>query len=201
MNKNRLRLTDMIVTILISVVFAVVYRLWTPITDLVSLPGLQADQLLYGMWFIAGTIAALLIKKPGVALLAETAAASGEFFAGSPYGPLLLLYGALQGLGIELAFALFKYRVYTVWTASLGAVFASFASLGLDYFNAYLSDLTTWNITLRVVFRTIGSIIIAGFLASALVRALEKTGVSTLLRPVSQADYDLFASKRSKKDE
>ncbi|ALA50877.1 ECF transporter S component [Shouchella clausii] len=201
MNKNRLRLTDMIVTILISVVFAVVYRLWTPVTDLVSLPGLQADQLLYGMWFIAGTIAALLIKKPGVALLAETAAASGEFFAGSPYGPLLLLYGALQGLGIELAFALFKYRVYTVWTASLGAVFASFASLGLDYFNAYLSDLTTWNITLRVVFRTLGSIIIAGFLASALVRALEKTGVSTLLRPVSQADYDLFASKRSKKDE
>ncbi|XOQ16070.1 MAG: Thiamine ABC transporter permease [Shouchella clausii] len=201
MNKNRLRLTDMIVTILISVVFAVVYRLWTPITDLVSLPGLQADQLLYGMWFIAGTIAALLIKKPGVALLAETAAASGEFFAGSPYGPLLLLYGVLQGLGIELAFALFKYRVYTVWTASLGAVFASFASLGLDYFNAYLSDLTTWNITLRVVFRTLGSIIIAGFLASALVRALEKTGVSTLLRPVSQADYDLFASKRSKKDE
>ncbi|AST97849.1 ECF transporter S component [Shouchella clausii] len=201
MNKNRLRLTDMIVTILISVVFAVVYRLWTPITDLVSLPGLQADQLLYGMWFIAGTIAALLIKKPGVALLAETAAASGEFFAGSPYGPLLLLYGALQGLGIELAFALFKYRVYTVWTASLGAVFASLASLGLDYFNAYLSDLTTWNITLRVVFRTLGSIIIAGFLASALVRALEKTGVSTLLRPVSQADYDLFASKRSKKDE
>lgn len=100
-----------------------------------------------------------------------------------------------------MAFALFKYRVYTVWTASLGAVFASFASLGLDYFNAYLSDLTTWNITLRVVFRTLGSIIIAGFLASALVRALEKTGVSTLLRPVSQADYDLFASKRSKKDE
>lgn len=201
MNKNRLRLTDMIVTILISVVFAVVYRLWTPITDLVSLPGLQADQLLYGMWFIAGTIAALLIKKPGVALLAETAAASGEFFAGSPYGPLLLLYGALQGLGIELAFALFKYRVYTVWTASLGAVFASLASLGLDYFNAYLSDLTTWNITLRIVFRTLGSIVIAGFLASVLVRALEKTGVSTLLRPVSQADYDLFASKRSKKDE
>lgn len=201
MNKNRLRLTDMIVTILISVVFAIVYRLWTPITDLVSLPGLQADQLLYGMWFIAGTIAALLIKKPGVALLAETAAASGEFFAGSPYGPLLLLYGALQGLGIELAFALFKYRVFTVWTASLGAVLASFASLGLDYFNAYLSDLTTWNITLRVVFRTLGSIVIAGFLASALVRALEKTGVSTLLRPVSQADYDLFASKRSKKDE
>ncbi|GIN10866.1 thiamine ABC transporter permease [Shouchella clausii] len=201
MNKNRLRLTDMIVTILISVVFAVVYRLWTPITDLVSLPGLQADQLLYGMWFIAGTIAALLIKKPGVALLAETAAASGEFFAGSPYGPLLLLYGVLQGLGIELAFALFKYRVYTVWTASLGAAFASFASLGFDYFNAYLSDLTTWNITLRIVFRTLGSIVIAGFLASVLVRALEKTGVSTLLRPVSQADYDLFASKRRKKDE
>ncbi|WP_078391021.1 ECF transporter S component [Shouchella patagoniensis] len=197
-NRKKLTLTDIIVTVMIAVVFAIVYRLWTTVTDVLSLPGLQVDQLIYGMWFIAGTIAALLIRKPGIALLAETAAASGEFFAGSPYGPLLLLYGLLQGVGMELAFALFRYRFYNVLVAGLGGVFASFASLGLDYFNAYLTDLSTWNLVLRIVFRTIGAILIAGFFATAIVRALEKTGVTDLLRPVNDKDYEILKKKNGR---
>src|SRR6478609_4522566 len=112
--KNRLTLADIIVTVMIATVFAVVYRLWSPVTDVVGLFGLQLEQLIYGMWFIAGTIAALIIKKPFVALIAETAAASGEFIAGSPYGGILLIYGILQGIGMELAFALFRYKVYSI---------------------------------------------------------------------------------------
>ncbi|GAF19291.1 substrate-specific component YkoE [Bacillus sp. JCM 19046] len=195
-NKKRLTLIDIVVTVMIAVVFAIVYRLWTPVSDVVGLFGLQAEQLIYGMWFIAGTIAALLLRKPGVAFLAEVAAASGELIAGSPYGPLLLMYGIFQGIGMELAFALFRYKYFNMWVAALGGMFASFASLGLDYYNAYLADLQTWLLTLRIVFRTVGAVFIAGFLAAALVKALDKTGVSQLLRPVDQKDYDLFEKRK-----
>lgn len=194
--KKGLTLVDVVVTIMIAVVFAIVYRLWSPVSDFVGLFGLQAEQLIYGMWFIAGTIAALLIRKPGVAFLAEVAAASGELIAGSPYGPLLLVYGIFQGIGMEVAFALFRYKFFNMWVAALGGIFASFASLGLDYYNALLSDLNTWVLTLRIVFRTVGAAIIAGFLAAALVKALDKTGVSQLLRPVSEKDYDLFQKRK-----
>ncbi|WP_059105738.1 ECF transporter S component [Shouchella shacheensis] len=199
MKRNRLTLTDVMVTIMIAVVFAIVYRLWTPVMDIFSLVGLQGEQLLYGMWFIAATIAMLIIRKPGVAILAETAAASGEFFAGAPYGPMLLLYGLAQGLGTEAAFALFRYQRFTVTVAILGAIGASVASLGLDYYYAYLGDLSTWNLTLRIVFRTVGSIAIAGIFAYLLVRALEKTGVTTMIRPASKNDYDLLDKKAGTK--
>ncbi|GAF23024.1 MULTISPECIES: ECF transporter S component [Shouchella] len=175
--KNRLTLADIIVTVMIATVFAVVYRLWSPVTDVVGLFGLQLEQLIYGMWFIAGTIAALIIKKPFVALIAETAAASGEFIAGSPYGGILLIYGILQGIGMELAFALFRYKVYSIWTAMLGGVFASFASIGLDFLYANIGQLTTWALVVRVSLRTIGAILITGVLAAKLVQALQKTGV------------------------
>ncbi|AIC94263.1 MULTISPECIES: ECF transporter S component [Shouchella] len=175
--KNRLTLVDIIVTVMIATVFAVVYRLWSPVTDVVGLFGLQLEQLIYGMWFIAGTIAALIIKKPFVALIAETAAASGEFIAGSPYGGILLIYGILQGIGMELAFALFRYKVYSIWTAMLGGVFASFASIGLDFLYANIGQLTTWALVVRISLRTIGAILITGVLAAKLVQALQKTGV------------------------
>ncbi|WZY01414.1 ECF transporter S component [Bacillus sp. FSL W7-1360] len=197
MKKKQLTLTDIIVTIMIAVVFAIVYRLWTPLYDIVSVTGLQLHQLIYGMWFIAGPLAMLIIRKPGIAILAQTAASVGSFLAGSPYGPLsLLLYGFFQGLGAELAFAMFRYRLYHMGVAILGAIGASIASFSVDYFNDYLLDYTTWNLSIRVILRTISAILIAGVFATALVRALEKTGVVQLIRPVSQADYARLEAKR-----
>lgn len=181
--RKKLTLVDILVTVMIATVFAVVYRLWSPISDLVGVFGLQLEQLIYGMWFIAGTLAALIIRKPFVALIAETAAASGEFIAGSPYGGILLIYGIAQGIGMECAFALFRYKVFTIWTAMLGGVFASFASLGLDFLYANIGQLSAWVLTLRIVFRTVGAILITGVLAAKLVQALQKTGVLNDIQP------------------
>lgn len=110
MKNNGLKLTDILVTIVISIAFGIVYIAWGSLYYVVKPIGLHIDQLLYGMWFIAATVAYLVIRKPGVALLAEIAAASGEFILGSPWGLTVLLYGVVQGLFAEIVFMLFRYK-------------------------------------------------------------------------------------------
>jgi energy-coupling factor transport system permease protein len=185
-----LKLTDILVTVAISVVFGVVYKIWGPMYDILKPFGLHAEQLSYGMWFIAGTFAYLIIRKPGVAILAELAAASVETFFGSEWGVSTFIYGVAQGLGAEIFFALFRYRIVNLGVVSLAAIGAAVASLIVDYSYGYIESLTFWNYCLFIGLRLLGSVLIAGVFAYLLSGALEKTGVLSLLRPVKKADYD-----------
>jgi energy-coupling factor transport system substrate-specific component len=184
-----LKLTDILVTIVLAVVFAIIYRLWGDFSNVVKLAGLQLDQLVYGVWFMAATVAFLLIRKPGVALLAEVAAASGELLTGSQYGVEALTYGIAQGLAAELVFMFFRYRSFSAAAACLAGVASAAASLIFDAFKGYLIDLQTWNLILYFVFRLISGVFFTGLCAYWLVKALEVTGVTQLVRPASRDDY------------
>lgn len=185
-----LTLTDILVTIVVSVVFGVVYKIWGPMYDVVKPLGLHAEQTVYGMWFIAGTFAFLLIRKPGVAILAEVAASAISAFLGSEWGISTLWYGLAQGAGAEIFFLLFLYRRSGVIVLSLAALGAAIASLALDFGYGYIDELSAWNYTLLIVLRLLGSVLIAGIFAYYLSGALEKTGVTKLLRPVSKQDLE-----------
>lgn len=187
---NKLRLTDILVTIVIAVVFGVIYKIWGPTYDLMKPFGIHAEQMIYGMWFMAGTFAFVVIRKPGVAILAEVAAATVSAFLGSEWGMSTLVYGLLQGLGAEVFFAAFRYRVTNLMVTCLAAVGAAAASLILDYQYGYIDSLSAWNYTLFIGFRFLGSIIIAGVFAYYLAKALELTGVTRSLRPVSKQEYE-----------
>jgi energy-coupling factor transport system substrate-specific component len=187
--KKGLGLADVLVTVVIAVVFGVVYRIWGPVYDLIKITGLQTEQLSYGMWFIAATVAFLVIRKPGVALVAEIAAAVVEMILGSSYALESLTYGILQGLGAEIVFALFLYRRYSLGVTCLAGLGAGAASLLMDAVRGYLVDLVAWNLTLYIVFRLISSLVITGIFAYYLVKALEATGVTQLVRRSSAEDY------------
>jgi energy-coupling factor transport system substrate-specific component len=187
--KKGLGLADVLVTVVIAVVFGVVYRIWGPVYDLIKITGLQTEQLSYGMWFIAATVAFLVIRKPGVALVAEIAAAVVEMILGSSYALESLTYGILQGLGAEIVFALFLYRRYSLGVTCLAGLGSGAASLLMDAVRGYLVDLVAWNLTLYIVFRLISSLVITGIFAYYLVKALEATGVTQLVRRSSAEDY------------
>lgn len=186
---KRLKLSDILITIVIALVFGIIYKLWGPVYNIFKPFGLHIGDVIYGMWFIAGTVAVLLLRKPGVALLAETAAASGEFLVGSEYGLSVLLYGVVQGLGTELMFALFGYKRYTAFVAALGGIASAVGSIVMDAAYGYVMDLALWNLLLLIGARLIGGFLLAGLLAYFLVEALEKTGVTSLIRPASDEDY------------
>ena len=187
--KKGLKLTDILVTIVIALIFGLVYKLWGPVYGLVSTFGLHIEQLVYGMWFIAATVAFLIIRKPGVALLAEVAAANGEFIFGGEWGVATLLYGLAQGLAAELIFAAFGYKRSGIFIVSLAAIASTVASLIFDYYYGYIGDLALWNLMLMFGARFIGAILIAGVFAYYIVKALERTGVTNLVRPASSDDY------------
>ncbi|WP_426448847.1 ECF transporter S component [Paenibacillus sp. S-38] len=192
-----LKLTDILVTVVIAVVFAVIYRLWNEVYNVLKIPGFQLEQLGYGMWFIAGTAAFLILRKPGVAFLAEAAAASGEMIMGSAYGVEAFTYGLVQGLLAELVFAAAGYKRHTALIAGLAGAASGVGSIVYDYFKLYLSELQSWNLMLYIVFRIVGAFLITGPLAYVIVKALEKTGVTQLVRPASRSDYQALDRKNT----
>jgi energy-coupling factor transport system permease protein len=185
-----LKLADILTTIVIAVVFGIIYKVWGPLYYFVKPFGFHLDQLIYGMWFIAASVTYLLIRKPGVALLAEIAASSGEFIMGSEWGLEVLIYGVVQGLLAEVVFAAFRYKRFDVLVVSLGAIGATIGSLVMDFYKGYIEALAPWNLALFLIARFVGAVAIAGFFAVSLVKALEKTGVTQMLRPASKDDYD-----------
>ncbi|MED3723469.1 ECF transporter S component [Geobacillus stearothermophilus] len=185
-----LKLADILTTIVIAVVFGVIYKVWGPLYEVVKVFGFHADQLIYGMWFIASSLAYLLIRKPGVALLAEIAASSGELVMGSQWGLEVLIYGVVQGLFAELVFAAFRYRRFDVFVVSLSAVGATVGSMIMDFYKGYIEALAPWNMALFLLARFVGAVLISGVFAVSLAKALEKTGVTQMWRPVSKEDYD-----------
>jgi energy-coupling factor transport system substrate-specific component len=187
-----LKLTDILITIVIAAVFGVIYRVWGPMYDILKPFGLHAEQLSYGMWFMAATFAFLVIRKPGVALLAEVAAATIEALFGGSWGVSTLVYGLLQGLGAELIFALFLYRRANVGVTILASFASAVLSLLVDYYYGYIDQLTFWNYCLFIGLRLLGSALIAGVFAYYLAGALARTGVLSLIRPVSKKDYDVL---------
>lgn len=187
--KRGLTLSDLLVTVLVSLVFGVVYHFWGSVYKLFSPLFLQADELVYGMWFIAATLVFLLIRKPGVALIAEVAAAHVEVLFGSEWGLQLAVYGLLQGLGAELVFAAFRYKKYSASVAALAGVGAAAGSLVPDIYYGYVQDYETWLLVLKYSLRAVGAAVICGYAAYAIAKAVEATGVTSLIRPVEDKDY------------
>lgn len=187
--KKGLKLTDILVTIVISIACGIVYILWGSVYYAVKPLGLHLDQLIYGLWFIAGPLAFLIIRKPGVALLAEIAAASGEFFLGSPWGLTVLIYGVVQGLFAELVFMAFRYKKFHMSVAVLAAIASCFGAVVMDFAYGEIGALSLWNLLLFLIARFIGSVLFAGVFTFYLVKVLEATGVTNLVRPLSNKDF------------
>jgi energy-coupling factor transport system substrate-specific component len=184
-----LKLSDLLVTVLISIVLGVVYHFWSSVYNLFSPLFPQADEIVYGMWFLAPTLVFLLIRKPGVALIAEVAAAHVEILFGSEWGIQLVMYSVLQGLAAELVFAAFRYRKFSGGVAALAGIAAAIGSVIPDIYYGYVSDYETWLLIAKYAMRLVSSALIAGYLAYALAKAVEVTGVTSLLRPVEDKDY------------
>nr|WP_033404180.1 ECF transporter S component [Paenibacillus fonticola] len=183
-----LKLSDLLVTVLVSIILGVVYYFWGSVSKLFSFFP-QADELVYGMWFLASTLVYLLIRKPGVALIAEIAAAHVSILFGSEWGIQLVMYSVFQGLGAELVFAAFRYKNYSASVAALAGVAAAAGSLIPDIYYGYVQGYETWLFIAKYGMRALSSAVICGYLAYGLAKAVEATGVTNLLRPVEEKDY------------
>jgi len=178
----RWRVVDIVVASVIGVASGLVFLLWNiayrgPSALLEPLlPGLQG--LLDGPWLFAGVLGALIIRKPGAAIYTETiaAAVSAITLIGNTWGAALTIEaGLVQGLGAEIVFLLFAYRVWKLPVAVLAGAGAALAgginNLVLWYAGADFSFVVTYLIS-----TVISGALIAGALPWVLTRGLASTG-------------------------
>lgn len=179
-NRFRWRIVDIVVASVIGVASGLIFLAWNvgyvgPSTLLEPLlPGLQG--LLDGPWLFAGVLGALVIRKPGAAIYTELLAAVVSALVGNQWGGFLTLEaGFVQGLGAEIVFLIFAYRVWTLPVAILAGAGAALAG--------GINNLILWyagaDVTFTIVYlisTIISGAVIAGLLSWLLVRALAATG-------------------------
>ncbi|TDM40409.1 thiamine ABC transporter permease [Macrococcoides goetzii] len=192
MNRNSqgLKLSEILVTVLVAVLFAVTYNfVWLPYETMKPL-GLHFEQLIYGVWFMAAVVAYLIVPKAGIALLAEFAAGAGETIVMGKFDIPTFVFAFLQGLACEFVFMLFKYQSRSMMVCILAGVAAAIISLPVEYFYGYMSKVAGWNVLLYIIMRLISGALVTGVLSYLIVKALNQTGVTKLFRTSTQSDYD-----------
>ena len=173
------RTVDIVVAAAIAVAFGVVFWAWgfawaatAPLFTLLP----PSQYLLSGTWLVAGVLGALVIRKPGAALFTETVAAVVSVLLGSQWGLDTATSGLIQGLGAEVVFASFRYRVWTLGTAVLAAIGSGLGEWLHDMFFYYPEvGLGGWLVFLA--FMLASAALIAGAGSRWLERALAQAGV------------------------
>jgi len=174
----RWRVVDIVTAAVLGVASGVLFwawgLAWTPLSTLLAFtPGLSG--LLAGGWLFAGILGGLVIRKPGAAVFTELVAATVSALIGTQWGFETLIWGAIEGLGAEIVFAILLYRVWAFWVAPLAGVGAGIAVAILD---TNFSSIAAFDPAAKVVY-AISAVVsgaIAGVLSWVAMRALARSG-------------------------
>lgn len=175
------RVTDIVVASVLAVACAILFWVWNIFGYKASTAALalapEYASLMGGPWLLAGVLGGFIIRKPGAALYTELLAAVISMLMGTDYGWAVVLSGIIQGIGAELVFALFFYRVWNLGTALLaGAVSGAFMSIS-ELIIYYAGVFEGSKAVTYAVGGVISGTILAGLVAWVLTRALVATGV------------------------
>ena len=176
---RRWRVVDLVTATAIAAASGLVFWMWdfictAPLTLFGAVtPGFEG--ILNAFWLFAGPLAAIIIRKPGAALYAETVAAMLELLLGNQWGAGgSLVVGIMQGVGAELGFALLAYRVWNLASTMLSG---ALAGLGCGIY--YWITNPGWGVLRASVYlatSVVSGARIAGGLSWVLYRMLMKTG-------------------------
>lgn len=186
MNKNKTftwKLKDILMVAIIGVLFSFLY-LGTDYAGLAISTALTpvgwgtvGYEPLYGIYFMAASLAMYIIQKPGVGIVAELIAATLEVLMGNWFGPGVILTGILQGAAVELAFFLTKYRKFNQKTMILGSVSVALISYAYHFWESQYYLLAPKFVIVMALTRLVSSIIFTGIIATLLGNGLAKAGV------------------------
>jgi energy-coupling factor transport system substrate-specific component len=172
---------DIVMVAVVGVVFAVLYWAYNQLFAFLF-PFISASpvtiQAFVGFWFIAGTVAACIIQKPGAALLGEVIAAIISMLLGSIWGVWILVSGLVQGAATEAVFAGFRWKKFNYFTVSLAGVVTALVSFFFpeSVTEGYLQYRVLIIIAMLIV-RSISGGLLGGAAGKALTDAVARTGI------------------------
>ncbi|MDR1203855.1 MAG: ECF transporter S component [Peptococcaceae bacterium] len=182
-NGARWLLKDIIMMGILGVVFAVVYlastSVWLALQAVLTPFGLAAFavEIVYGIWFMAGSLAAFIIQKPGAAFVAEFSAAVIEMLLGNFGGPMVVLFGVIQGAGNEAGFAVFRYRRFSLVSVCLSGVCAAVFSFVGEIFTGSVELLSPGAVLAKLLLRVVSATVFSGLICYLAGKGLARTGV------------------------
>ncbi|GAA2029727.1 ECF transporter S component [Terrabacter terrae] len=177
---TRWRTIDLLTCAFLGVAFGVAYWAWALAyavpSNFVSAGFPPLGALLNWPWLVAGMVGMLVIRRPGAAVFTELIAAVVESLIGNQWGgAATLLSGFLQGLGVEIGFALFGYAVFR-WAPLLIGGFLGGAFEAVYEWYSYWTD-WGWGYKIAYLFLLGGSVAVFGsLLAVGLTRLLANAG-------------------------
>ena len=178
-NRFAWRPRDIVLASVVGVVSGGLFALWNivnvPILEPLGalLPGFQA--LGHGVWLLGGLLTALIVRRPGAALYGEVLAATVSALIGTQWGVMTLVYGVVQGLGAEIVFALFAYRVWNAAAAIAAGALSAVAMATLDL-TLYYAGAGTAFFTIYAVSSVVSGAAIAGLGSVGIRRGLVRAG-------------------------
>jgi energy-coupling factor transport system substrate-specific component len=173
------RTVDIVVGAAMAVAFGVVYQGWALLWNAVDpvLFGFKPlGGVMVGVWLSAGVVGALVLRRPGAALFVQLVAAVVEALLGSQWGASTIVYGLLQGLAIEVVFAAFWYRRWSLTVSVIAGAVAGAVNTILDFAYYYGSWSIGWK-TAYISASVASGLVVAGVAGWFLVRGMARTGV------------------------
>ena len=175
MNENKesgWKLKEIILVAMICIVFGVVYLggvyLASFLSTLLTPVGLAplANEIVFGVWFMAAILAAYILQKPGVCIVAEVLAALIE-----------VLLGNMYGVGGEIVFALGRYRKFNTKMIYLAAAGCCVTSFLWSFVRSGYGQLAVPLLIIMFLIRLVSTLIFSGLITKAIGDGLAKTGL------------------------
>ena len=177
------KLKDIIFVTMLCVVLGVVYLaavyLISPLTAVFAPTGLSllGTELIFGVWFMAPTLAAYIIQKPSVAIVAEVLASLVEVLLGNMYGPMVIVAGIIQGAGAEIVFALWRYKRFDRTTMYLATVGCTITSFLWSFVRSNYIAIAPGLLVVYFLVRLVSAFLFSGVLCKVMGDALARTGL------------------------
>ncbi|MDT3844033.1 MAG: ECF transporter S component [Bacillota bacterium] len=131
----------------------------------------------YGIYFMPAAFCIYIMRKPGTGMIAEILAAIIETLLGNFFGPIVILSGVVQGIGIELPIALKKYLVFSRPVMITSAVVCSVLTLIYNCFVSGYNMIALPVLGVMLIVRIISAVFFCGILTPILGDRLSKAGV------------------------
>lgn len=139
--------------------------------------GPVANDLLLGLWMIAGPLAAMLTHKLGASTLGELLGSFVEMILGGQWGAATLISGLIQGAGNGLGFALTGYRRFDKLGLLLSTITGTIITFGWSLINEGYAKYNIGFLLLLFVVRFISIGFFAGVLVYWINKLVEKSGI------------------------
>ena len=177
---KKLHLRDIILIALIAIIFGFIYLasdgLYNALTALLT-PigyGMLANDIMMGIWCMAGPLAGFLIRIPGAAFLGEFFGAVVEMLLGDQWGAVNLISGTVQGLGAELGFTFTFYRTYIWLTLIISSLTLTLVTFGWDWFRNGYNHFSGQMLTIMLIARFVSMFVFSGILVKLIANLLQR---------------------------